>query len=239
MPRRREPRPAPALELKTTRLAGIQIILNSAEHAALETHISTLFAATPDFFGGEAAVFECGRLPADAPSPDWAWLARELKSRGLNPFAVQNASPELAAAAVQAGLLVLNAAAPAPTAPPTTAITDIVWQWTSVANKTTNEPTTVTTPEKYTITFRADGTLSGKADCNNFTGTYSQASGFSIKLGASTMAACPEGSLDQQYLQLLGAVAAGGPDGQGNLALETAGGEQRMLFVNGGAAPAP
>ena len=114
MPRRREPRPAPALELKTTRLAGIQVILNSAEHAALDTHISTLFAATPDFFGGEAAVFECGRLPADAPSPDWAWLAQELKSRGLNPFAVQNASAELAAAARKAGLLVLNDAAPAP-----------------------------------------------------------------------------------------------------------------------------
>ena len=116
MPRRREPRPAPALELKTTRLAGIQVILNSAEHAALDTHLSTLFAATPDFFGGEAAVFECGRLPADAPSPDWAWLARELKSRGLNPFAVQNASAELAAAAQQAGLLVLNDVASAPAA---------------------------------------------------------------------------------------------------------------------------
>ena len=116
MPRRREPRPAPALELKTTRLAGIQVILNSAEHAALDAHLSMLFAATPDFFGGEAAVFECGRLPADAPSPDWAWLARELKSRGLNPFAVQNASAELAAAAQQAGLLVLNDVAPAPAA---------------------------------------------------------------------------------------------------------------------------
>jgi hypothetical protein len=46
-------------------------------------------------------------------------------------------------------------------------------------------------------------------------------------------------SLDQQYLQWLDAVAAGGPDGTGNLVLETAGGEQRMLFVNGGAAPMP
>jgi septum site-determining protein MinC len=117
MPRRREPRPAPALELKTARLAGIQIILNSTEHSALNTHLSTLFAATPDFFGGEAAVFECGRLPADAAAPDWAWLAHELKSRGLNPFAVQNASKELAAAAVRAGLLVLNAAGPAMAAP--------------------------------------------------------------------------------------------------------------------------
>lgn len=113
MPRRREPRPAPALELKTTRLAGIQVILNSAEHAALDTHLTTLFAATPDFFGGEAAVFECSRLPADAASPDWVWLAQELKNRGLNPFAVQNASAELAAAATRAGLLVLNQAAPA------------------------------------------------------------------------------------------------------------------------------
>jgi len=114
MPRRREPRPAPALELKTTRLAGIQVVLTSADQAALNTHISTLFAATPDFFGGEAAVFECGRLAADAAPPDWTWLANELRSRGLNPFAVQNASNELAAAARQAGLLVLNDATPGP-----------------------------------------------------------------------------------------------------------------------------
>ena len=125
-----------------------------------------------------------------------------------------------------------------PTATPSNEITDIVWQWTSVTTKPTGETTTVTDPQNYTITFRDDGTLSGKADCNNFTGTYSQEGGFTITLGASTMAACAEGSLDQQYLQLLDAVAAGGPDGAGNLALETAGGEQRMLFVNGGAAPA-
>ncbi len=55
-----------------------------------------------------------------------------------------------------------------------------------------------------------------------------------------TMAACGEDSLDQQYLELLGSIAAGGPDGAGStMALETAGGEQRMLFVNGGGAPAP
>ena len=135
----------------------------------------------------------------------------------------------------------LPTAAPtaAPTAPPSTTITNIVWQWTSVTNRPTGETTTVSNPQNYTITFRDDGTLSGQADCNTFTGTYSQASGFDITLGASTMAACAEGSLDQQYLELLGNVAAGGPDGKGNLALETAGGEQRMLFVNGGAAPAP
>ncbi|MFN8471503.1 MAG: META domain-containing protein [Anaerolineae bacterium] len=124
----------------------------------------------------------------------------------------------------------------AATAAPNNAITDIVWQWTTLKNRPTNETTTVATPEKYTITFRKDGTLSGKADCNNFTGTYTQKGGLTITLGASTMAACPQGSADRQYLQLLGAVVAGGPDGQGGLALETPGGEQRMEFKNSGAA---
>ena len=146
------------------------------------------------------------------------------------------------------GIVCCMAAACVPVAKPATAtaaatpantITNILWQWTSVSNRTTGATTTVPDPQDYTITFRDDGTLNGQADCNTFTGTYSQADGFSITLGAVTTAACGDGSLDQQYLQLLGAVAAGGPDGTGNLALETAGGEQRMLFVNGGAAPAP
>ena len=112
----------------------------------------------------------------------------------------------------------------------------ILWQWTSVTNQTTKETTPVPNPENYTITFNEDGTLEGKADCNTFSGTYSQENGFSITLGATSMMYCGDASLDQQYLQLLGSLAAGGPDGQGNLALETAGGEQRMLFKNSGTA---
>ena len=116
-------------------------------------------------------------------------------------------------------LAVTAACVPLPTPVPATAtpsnvtnvITDIVWQWTSVSNQTTKETTTVAKPQDYTITFRDDGTLSGKADCNDFTGTYSQAGGFTIKLGATTMAACGEGSLDQQYLELLSAVVVADP----------------------------
>ena len=139
-------------------------------------------------------------------------------------------------AGVGAGLLVLVACMPAATSTPANSIQGIIWQWTSLTNRPTGETTTVPNPENYTITFNADGTLEGKADCNTFGGTYSQENGFSISLGASTMMYCGDASLDQQYLQLLGSIAAGGPDGQGNLALETAGGEQRMLFLNGGAA---
>jgi heat shock protein HslJ len=133
--------------------------------------------------------------------------------------------------------LFIAACTQAATSTPTDSIQDITWQWTSVTNKTTKETITASNPENYTIIFRTDGTLEGKADCNNFSGTYTQENGFSIKLGASTMMYCGDASMDQQYLELLGSVAAGGPDGEGGLALETAGGEQRMLFKNGGTAP--
>ena len=83
--------------------------------------------------------------------------------------------------------------------------------------------TTVPNPANYTIIFNTDGTLNGKADCNTFNGVYSQQNGFTIKLGASTMAFCGEASLDVQYTQLLSNVAAGGPDGAGGLALGNGG----------------
>jgi heat shock protein HslJ len=132
-----------------------------------------------------------------------------------------------------AGLLILAACTTSTTSTPTNSIQGIAWQWTSLTNRSTAETTTVPNPENYTITFNSDGTLTGKADCNTFNGTYSQENGFSITLGATSMAYCGEASLDQQFLTLLGSVAAGGPDGAGGFALETAGGEQRMLFKNG------
>ena len=105
------------------------------------------------------------------------------------------------------GIVISMAAACVPVASPTPAaatpastITNILWQWTSVSNRTTGTTTKVPKPQDYTITFRDDGTLNGQADCNTFTGTYSQADGFSITLGAVTTAACGDGSLDQQYL---------------------------------------
>jgi heat shock protein HslJ len=109
-------------------------------------------------------------------------------------------------------------------------ITGVEWQWQSVTNQTTDETTTVPNPENYTITFNEDGTFEGQADCNSIAGSWSQENGFSITVGPSTLAFCGEASLDQQYITLLDSVAAGGPDGAGGLALETAGGEQRMLF---------
>ena len=125
-----------------------------------------------------------------------------------------------------------------PTAPPMqpSPIQGINWQWISVTDQSTGEITTVPSPQQYTLVFNTDGTINGVADCNTFTGKYSQENGMNIKITSMTRAACPEGSLDQQFIQLLESVAAGGPDGSDNLALETAGGAQRMVFRNGGPA---
>ena len=125
-----------------------------------------------------------------------------------------------------------------PTVPPAqpNPIQGINWLWDSVTDNSTGQTTGVPVPDQYTIAFNTNGTVNGLADCNSFTGTYSQAGGLTIKITSMTRAACPDGSLDQQYIELLNNVAAGGPDGSGNLALETAGGAQRMLFQNGGPA---
>lgn len=133
-------------------------------------------------------------------------------------------------------MLLITACGSDETPTPSISIQGIVWQWESVINQSTGEATDVPNPENYTITFNDDNTFNGMADCNAIAGTFSQEAGFSITVGPSTMAFCGEESLDQQYVSLLGSVAAGGPDGAGGLALETAGGEQRMVFSTGGAA---
>jgi heat shock protein HslJ len=122
------------------------------------------------------------------------------------------------------GCSLRTGAAPTPLEARSSTITDIVWQWTSVTNQTTRRRAR-SRSQDYTIIFRADGTLSGQADCNTFTGTYSQAGGFFVTATPDVMAACGGDSLDQQYFELLGDIVTGGPDGAGGLALETAGGE--------------
>jgi len=115
-------------------------------------------------------------------------------------------------------------------------ITDKEWQWELVKDQPAGETTTVADPENYTLVFRDDGTFSGKADCNEISGTYTQEGGFFLTLGPSTMAFCGEDSLDQLYLDLLNGVVAGGPAGDDRFALEWAAGEKRMEFIDGGAA---
>lgn len=133
--------------------------------------------------------------------------------------------------ALVALLVVLALAGCTSTAAPEYSLTGVEWQWQNwtVRGSGTTE---VPDPENYTLNFNTDGTLNGRADCNQFAGAYTQEQGgIQIMLGPTTLAACPEGSLDTTYLAALGQVVAGGNDGTGNLALENAGGETRMIFA--------
>ena len=88
-------------------------------------------------------------------------------------------------------------------------ITGPVWQW---AQTLYNDDLKVVpeNPENYTVQFQEDGTVSVKADCNHKGGKYSISPGgktISIQITRSTMAACPEGSLEGVFVKGLSAAA--------------------------------
>jgi heat shock protein HslJ/uncharacterized protein YraI len=98
-------------------------------------------------------------------------------------------------------------------------IIDITWQWAEMVETEPASQSIVPDPENYTIVFRADGSAEIKADCNQVGGTYTQqGSALIITLGPSTMAACGEDSLDQQFLSSLDQVNTFGMQ-SGNLQL--------------------
>ncbi|HET7830005.1 MAG TPA: META domain-containing protein [Candidatus Limnocylindrales bacterium] len=63
---------------------------------------------------------------------------------------------------------------------------------------------------RYAIAFVNDGTATITADCNQVTATYTTTlgGGLSIRPGASTMAACPDDSLGQQFVGALSLVTS-------------------------------
>lgn len=63
----------------------------------------------------------------------------------------------------------------------------------------------------YTVQFREDETLNVKADCNLKGGSYSSSPGdkrLSIAITHSTMAACPEESLENEFERELSAATS-------------------------------
>ncbi len=115
-------------------------------------------------------------------------------------------------------------------------LTGVEWQWASMTDSATGEATTVATPGQYTLNFASDGTVSGRADCNNYTGAFTQnGDALDITLGAVTLVACEEGSMETTFRQMLDGVVAGARDGD-TLTLRTADDAQTMVFRQAGAA---
>jgi heat shock protein HslJ len=88
-------------------------------------------------------------------------------------------------------------------------ITGTVWQWVQT-QYSDDRKAVPADPKNYTVRFREDGALSVKADCNQKGGTYSASTKerrVSIEITHSTMAACPEGSLEDEFVRGLTAAA--------------------------------
>ncbi len=81
------------------------------------------------------------------------------------------------------------------------------WAWNSSQYNNDTEAR----PEdssRYTISFKADGVIGIRADCNIVQGSYTtEDKSLLIQLGPSTMAACGPKSLDQQFLRDLAGAA--------------------------------
>ena len=85
-------------------------------------------------------------------------------------------------------------------------IQKITWEWVSFTSPV--ERFDIENPENYTATFNEDGTLNIVADCNNANGSYTNDnSSLTIEIGPMTMAACPDGSRSDQFIQYLGYAA--------------------------------
>jgi heat shock protein HslJ len=82
-----------------------------------------------------------------------------------------------------------------------TALVGPIWQWTQTLYND-DRKIVPENPANYTVQFQEDGTISAKADCNRKGGTYFSPRGaksISIDISRSTMAACPEGSLESEF----------------------------------------
>jgi heat shock protein HslJ len=70
-----------------------------------------------------------------------------------------------------------------------------------------NDDTTLVAdqPENYTVEFMDDGSLAVQADCNRGRGTFTTTDDRQLEIGpiATTLAACPEGSLGNDFTEAL------------------------------------
>lgn len=112
----------------------------------------------------------------------------------------------LAALALSVMVLTSQAATLTASDGTTTDIGGVVWKWQrSVYNNDT--VAAPPDPSRYTILLMPEGHLSVKLDCNAGGGRYTLAgSTLTIEVTHTTMAACPPGSLDRQFMRDLTAV---------------------------------
>jgi heat shock protein HslJ len=109
-------------------------------------------------------------------------------------------------------------------------LTGPVWKWTTT-QMNDGSSRTPSDPNRYLVEFLADGRVAVQADCNRVAGTYTvDANRLAVTLGPSTLAACPPGSLGDDFVRQLGNIGSYFFKGE-NLILEIKMDSGSMIFA--------
>lgn len=92
------------IEIKISTVVAVSAILATADSIALDAALAEMTGGTADFFEDDITVIDVAALPAGCGQIDWGGLIALLKKYRLNPVAVRNAPPELAAEIAAHGL---------------------------------------------------------------------------------------------------------------------------------------
>jgi heat shock protein HslJ len=175
--------------------------------------------------------------PPDSLSDDFLAFVQNINTAVANPDGTVSVTTADGAEAgfLTAGPVEIPAVTtqPSPQVQPTGPASDptgIIWNWTG------SDDVTVDNPEQYQLILLPDSTYAVRADCNTGGGSYAlDGDSLLIAPGVTSLAACPEGSLDRQFLDALFATESFAINEAGDLVLILADGAGTMTFSNGGA----
>jgi len=100
------------IEIKISTVVAVSAILATADSIALDAALAEMTGGTTDFFEDDLAVIDVAALPAGSDPVDWAGIIALLKKYRLNPVAVRNAPPSMAAEIAAHGLSLETATKP-------------------------------------------------------------------------------------------------------------------------------
>src|SRR4051812_11811389 len=99
------------IEIKISTVVAVSAILATADRLALDAALAEMTGGTPDFFEDDLTVIDVAALPAGCEAVDWGGLIALLKKYRLNPVAVRNSPPHMAAEIAAHGLSLETASA--------------------------------------------------------------------------------------------------------------------------------
>ena len=174
--------------------------------------------------------------PTSAPEPT---AVAEEPAEAVDTAATADAEAAAATAAAQAAEPTAEEPPPDESAAVPGSVSDAVgrtWFWTGSADAEGNE-TAVDNPQNYVLVFWPDGSYNIKADCNVGSGRHSSddEGGIELSGGPMTLAACPAGSRDGEFLETLSSARSIAFNESGDMVLGLEDGST-AIFANAGEA---